>query len=85
MGTYQIKVIGTLPDQTVASFIFTIDIIRRMLSKVYLKLDLIANIPFIYGLPFIQGTTDEFVTHSKILPPFTTFSFPDYTFSPYKI
>jgi hypothetical protein len=82
LGKYEIKVIGTLPDQTFTSFIFTIEIIRRNLSKVYLKVDLIANIPSIFSLPFIQDTKNEYVTHSKTLPSFTSFSFPDYTFSP---
>jgi hypothetical protein len=31
LGIYQIKVIGILPDKTTASFIFAVNLIRRLL------------------------------------------------------
>jgi hypothetical protein len=86
LGTYKIKVIGTLPDQTTTSFIFTINVIRRLLSKViYLKLDLIASNPSNFTLPFIFGFSDEYVNHTLALPDFVNFFFPEYTIFPSKV
>ncbi len=34
-----------------------------------------------YSLSFIEGTSDEYVTH-KLLPKFGSFKFPDYTLMP---
>ncbi len=43
IGTYFIKINGLLPDLTVSSFTFKIDIIRNPLFKVSITLDLMAN------------------------------------------
>ncbi len=53
LGTYNIKVIGTLPDLSTTSILFTINIVRRILSKLYLKVELISNNPSTYTVPFI--------------------------------
>ncbi len=40
-----------------------------------------ASTSTLYSLSFIDGTSDEYVTH-KLLPNFASFKFPDYTLMP---
>jgi hypothetical protein len=82
VGTYQIEIVGILPDNTTkTSSIFTIDIKQNSKKKVYSKIEIIASTSSLYSLPFIEGTPDEYVTH-QLLPNFVTFKFPDYKLMP---
>ena len=82
VGTYQIEIIGLLPDQTTkSSSIFTIDIKRNTQKKVNSNIEIMASSTSSYSLSFIEGTPDEHVTHT-LLPKFATFKFPDYKLMP---
>ena len=82
VGTYQIEIVGILPDNTTKkSSIFTIDIKRNSKKKVNSKIEIMASTSSLYSLPFIEGKPDEYVTH-QLLPNFVTFKFPHYKLMP---
>jgi hypothetical protein len=60
VGTYQIKIVGILPDKTTKmSSIFTIEIKRNTKEKVNSKIEIMASTTTSYSLSFIDGTPDE--------------------------
>ena len=71
LGSYQIKVVGTLPDKQTTSFTFTVNIIRRLISKVFIKIDLIANMVSTYHLANIQD--NSIVRNITDMPSFVYF------------
>ena len=84
VGTYQIKIVGILPDKTTKmSSIFTIEIKRNLKEKLNSKIEIMASTTTSYSLSFIDGTPDEYVTH-QLLPYFVKFNFPVYQLMPSK-
>ena len=82
VGTYQIKIVGILPDnKTKTSSLFSIEIKQNTKNKVNFKIEIIASTSSLYSLPFIEGTPDEYVTH-QLLPIFVSFKFPFYKLMP---
>jgi hypothetical protein len=45
------------------------------------KIEIWASTPTLFSLSFVEGTSDEYVTH-RLLPNFATFQFPDYRLMP---
>ncbi len=60
---------------------FTIDIKQNTKKKINSKIEIMSSTTTLYSLSFIEGTSDEYVTHI-LLPNFASFKFPEYTLIP---